>query len=112
MKIFHGEVTNTQAVITFQGTCVDEIEQAFKDSVDDYLTWCKERGKEPEKPFSGKFVLRILPDWPLGYILYEYPGHAVFVSNQRLARRNKASTRGLAPRFNLNPSPHRNISGI
>lgn len=48
-KIFHGEVTNTRTVITFQGTCVDEIEQAFKDSVDDYLVWCKERGKEPEK---------------------------------------------------------------
>ncbi|NIM12130.1 MAG: toxin-antitoxin system HicB family antitoxin [Candidatus Aminicenantes bacterium] len=61
-KIFHGEVVNTRTVITFQGTTVDEIEQAFHDSVDDYLDWCKERGKEPEKPFSGKFVLRISPE--------------------------------------------------
>lgn len=61
-KIFHGEVTNTRTVITFQGTTVDEIEKEFKDSVDDYLDWCKERGKEPEKPFSGKFVLRISPE--------------------------------------------------
>ena len=61
-KIFHGEVVNTRTVITFQGTTVDEIEQAFRDSVDDYLDWCKERGKEPEKPFSGKFVLRIPPE--------------------------------------------------
>ena len=31
-------------------------------SVDDYLDWCKERNKEPEKSFSGKFVLRLSPD--------------------------------------------------
>ena len=61
-KIFHGDVINTRTVITFQGTSVDEIEQAFQDSVDDYLDWCKERGKNPEKPFSGKFVLRISPE--------------------------------------------------
>jgi predicted HicB family RNase H-like nuclease len=61
-KIFHGEVINTRTVITFQGTTVDEIETSFRDSVDDYLDWCKERNKEPEKPFSGKFVLRLSPD--------------------------------------------------
>ncbi len=61
-RIFHGEVVNTRTVITFQGTTVDEIENAFHQSVDDYLDWCIERGKEPEKPFSGKFVLRISPE--------------------------------------------------
>jgi predicted HicB family RNase H-like nuclease len=61
-KIFHGEIINTKSVITFQGTSVQEIEKAFKDSIDDYLDWCKERNKEPEKPFSGKFVLRISPE--------------------------------------------------
>jgi len=61
-RIFHGEVINTRTVITFQGTTVDEIETSFRDSVDDYLDWCKERNKEPEKPFSGKFVLRLSPD--------------------------------------------------
>lgn len=42
-KIFHGEVLGIKDVVTFQGTTVDEIEQAFKDSVDDYLAFCKER---------------------------------------------------------------------
>lgn len=42
-RIFHGEVAALKAVITFQGTTVDEIEQAFKDSIDDYLDWCRER---------------------------------------------------------------------
>ncbi|MCK4763359.1 MAG: type II toxin-antitoxin system HicB family antitoxin [Candidatus Aminicenantes bacterium] len=62
VKSFHGEVINTRTVITFQGKSVAEIEQAFKNSVDDYLEWCRERNKEPEKPFSGKFVLRISPE--------------------------------------------------
>ena len=54
-KIFHGDVVNTRDVITFQGTSVDEIDTAFRESVDDYLNWSKEEGLEPEKPYSGKF---------------------------------------------------------
>jgi predicted HicB family RNase H-like nuclease len=38
-KLFHGDIINTRDVITFQGTTVEEIEKAFKDSVDDYLAW-------------------------------------------------------------------------
>jgi predicted HicB family RNase H-like nuclease len=51
--IFHGDIINTQAVITFQGTTVSEIKAAFIDSVEDYLTFCAELGEKPEKPFSG-----------------------------------------------------------
>ncbi|MCH7827257.1 MAG: type II toxin-antitoxin system HicB family antitoxin [Bacteroidetes bacterium] len=61
MKILHGEVIDTRDVITFQGRSVDEIEKAFRESIDDYLDFCKERGEEPEKPFSGKFILRMPP---------------------------------------------------
>lgn len=39
-KIFHGEVTCGKDIITFQGTSVEELEQEFKTSVEDYLTWC------------------------------------------------------------------------
>jgi predicted HicB family RNase H-like nuclease len=61
-SIFHGEVLNLHDVITFQGTCVDELRQALIDSVEDYLEFCAERGEEPEKPFSGKLPLRIEPE--------------------------------------------------
>jgi predicted HicB family RNase H-like nuclease len=61
-KLFHGDIINTRDVITFQGTTVEEIEKAFKGSVDDYLTWCKEEGAEPEKPYSGRFNLRLSPE--------------------------------------------------
>jgi len=61
-KIFHGDIINTRDVITFQGTTVKEIEKAFKDSIDDYVAWCKEDGIEPEKPYSGKFNVRLPPE--------------------------------------------------
>jgi predicted HicB family RNase H-like nuclease len=61
-KIFYGEVVGLKDVITFQGRTVDEIEKSLKDSVDDYLAWCGERGEKPEKAFSGTFNLRIPPD--------------------------------------------------
>ena len=60
--IFHGEIINTRDVITFQGKTVDEIEIAFQESVDDYIEWCLEEGVSPEKPYSGKFNLRLSPE--------------------------------------------------
>ena len=60
--VFHGEVINLRDVITFEGTSVDEIQLAFRESIDDYLAFCEERGEEPEKPFSGKFIVRINPE--------------------------------------------------
>ena len=60
--IFHGEVTNLRDVITFEGQTVEELRQAFQESIDDYLEFCTQRGEEPEKPFSGKFVVRISPE--------------------------------------------------
>jgi predicted HicB family RNase H-like nuclease len=57
--ILYGEVINVRDVITFEGTTVEEVQQAFRESVDDYLEFCAQRGESPEKPFSGKFVVRL-----------------------------------------------------
>lgn len=61
-EIFHGEVINTKDVITFQGKSVKELKKAFKESIDDYLAFCEEKGEKPEKPFSGNLVIRIDPE--------------------------------------------------
>jgi len=61
-EIFHGEVINTRDVITFQGKTVKEIKKAFIDSIEDYLDFCASNNEEPNKPFSGKFNLRIDPE--------------------------------------------------
>jgi len=60
-EMFHGEVINTRDVITFQGSSATELKKAFADSVDDYLAFCAERGEEPDKPYSGQFVVRAEP---------------------------------------------------
>jgi len=60
--IMHGDVINTRDVITFQGTSLKELTKAFHESVDDYLKWCEEDGIDPEKPYSGKFNIRIAPE--------------------------------------------------
>ena len=60
--VFYGEIINTRDVITFEGKSVSELEKAFKESIDDYINWCKEDGVDPEKPYSGKFNLRISPE--------------------------------------------------
>jgi predicted HicB family RNase H-like nuclease len=60
--IFHGEVVNTRDVLTFQGTTLAELRSAFADTIADYVDWCRERGKEPERPYSGNFTLRLSPE--------------------------------------------------
>ena len=60
--IFHGEVIDTLDVITFQGESVMELRRAFADSVDEYLAVCSERGRTPDKPFSGRIPLRVTPE--------------------------------------------------
>jgi predicted HicB family RNase H-like nuclease len=57
--ILYGEIINIRDVITFEGASVDEVTKAFHESVDDYLAFCSARGESPEKPFSGKFVVRL-----------------------------------------------------
>ena len=61
-RLFHGEVINIRDVVTFEGKTVAELRRAFCGSVEDYLVFCAERGEDPDKPFSGKFVVRVPPD--------------------------------------------------
>jgi predicted HicB family RNase H-like nuclease len=60
--LIRGKVINTRDVITFHGANVKEAEQAFRDSVDDYIDFCRSIGEAPEKPYSGKVSLRLQPE--------------------------------------------------
>ncbi len=60
--IFHGQVIGIRDVITFQGRSIDDLKVALKDSIDDYLEMCEQEDKSPDKPFSGKFSLRLPPE--------------------------------------------------
>ena len=60
--VFMGRVSGLRDVITFEGATFAEIEQAFRDSIDDYLAFCAERGEPPDRPYSGKIPLRVSPE--------------------------------------------------
>ena len=47
--LFHGEVLDLRDVITFQDTSVEELEKEFRDSIDDYLEFCGQHGKDFRK---------------------------------------------------------------
>jgi predicted HicB family RNase H-like nuclease len=60
--LLHGELEDISDVVTFQADSVAELEAEFHAAVDDYLEFCKEEGREPNRPFSGKLVLRMNPE--------------------------------------------------
>jgi predicted HicB family RNase H-like nuclease len=56
-----GRIAGIRDIISYEGESVAEIRKTFEEAVDDYLAHCATAGKEPNKPYSGKFVLRIDP---------------------------------------------------
>jgi predicted HicB family RNase H-like nuclease len=61
-RVFHGRVLGVRDVVTFEAETAAELVEAFHDSVDDYLAFHRERGTEPERPFSGTLSLRLAPE--------------------------------------------------
>ena len=61
-SIFVGTVIGLNDMLGFHGHSVEELLISFKNCIDNYLAWCKEVGKEPEKEFRGMFNVRITPD--------------------------------------------------
>jgi len=60
--VFHGKVVGIKSLISFEGNSVSAIIKDFHNAVDEYLDFCAETGKQPEKPFKGSFNVRIGAD--------------------------------------------------
>lgn len=54
-----GRLLGIKAVITYEGTSVDEVKADFREAVDIYLDYCKSEGITPEKPFNGLFNVSV-----------------------------------------------------
>lgn len=61
-SIFVGSVIGINDSINFHGKSVAELNREFGNAVDNYLTYCKQAGKEPEKEYKGSFNIRIKPE--------------------------------------------------
>jgi predicted HicB family RNase H-like nuclease len=60
--VFFGKIEGINDLITFEGTTVEEINNAFREAVDDYIDICKETGKTLQKSYRGSFNVRIAPE--------------------------------------------------
>jgi predicted HicB family RNase H-like nuclease len=61
-EIFVGRILGIRAIISFHGATVAQLRRRFEAAVRSYLSDCKERGVRPEKPVSGKVLLRLPPE--------------------------------------------------
>jgi predicted HicB family RNase H-like nuclease len=60
-NILVGRVLDIDDIISFHGDSVTAFTDAFHEAVDDYITACEEMGQTPEKPASGRLMLRVDP---------------------------------------------------
>lgn len=60
-KVFHGQLAFIEDLITYEASSIEDLETVFQQDVDNYLRFCKEVKKEPQKPFRGVFNVRMKP---------------------------------------------------
>jgi predicted HicB family RNase H-like nuclease len=61
-KILFGKILFIDSLIMYHGESVSALEDAFHTAVDEYLAHCTKNKKEPNKPYSGTFNVRIGPE--------------------------------------------------
>jgi len=61
-NIFVGRILGIRSIISFHGETVAGLRAEFEHAVKDYLADCKREKVQPEKPASGKLLLRVPPE--------------------------------------------------
>jgi predicted HicB family RNase H-like nuclease len=61
-RIFFGRVAGIVDGVGFHADTVDSLVAAFEEAVEDYLETCAAIGKTPDRPYSGKLMLRVDPN--------------------------------------------------
>lgn len=60
-EMFYGKIEHISDLIVFESDNAHGLKTAFEEAVDDYLSFCKEKGVNPDKPFKGSFNVRLKP---------------------------------------------------
>lgn len=60
-EVFYGKIIGINDLISFEGSSVSELKEAFKEAIEDYIETCKDLGKPPEKAYKGTFNVRVTP---------------------------------------------------
>ncbi len=56
-----GKIEGINDFVDFQCNDITKVEEEFHKAVDEYLIFCEEVGKEPDKEYKGTFNVRIQP---------------------------------------------------
>ncbi len=60
--IFVGRVLGLRSIISFHGKTVTALKREFACAMRDYLADCEKQGVAPERPASGKLLIRVQPE--------------------------------------------------
>lgn len=60
--VLRGKIEGIDDLIDFECQNAQDVEKEFRAAVDDYLAFCVEVGKAPEKEYKGTFNVRISPE--------------------------------------------------
>ena len=69
-EIYYGTLIGIRDLVDFQADNAENIEKEFHNAVDDYLDFCKEIGKEPEREFDGLISLHIPSELHMDICMY------------------------------------------
>ncbi|NOT20452.1 MAG: type II toxin-antitoxin system HicB family antitoxin [Sideroxydans sp.] len=61
-KILYGKILFIDSLVMYHGESVNELDEAFRIAVNEYLAHCLKNNKEPNKPYCGGFNVRIGPE--------------------------------------------------
>ena len=69
-RVLYGKVLGVKGYLSYVGDSLDSLRADFEDMIDDYLDSCVKEGIEPQKPYKGKFNVRISPELHRTLALY------------------------------------------
>ena len=59
---FVGHLIGMRDIVGFDATTVKQLQSRFRKAVDDYLWASEQLGAKPEKPYSGRMMVRVAPE--------------------------------------------------
>ncbi len=60
--VLYGKIMGINDLVTYEADNIKDLEKEFRLSVEEYLDFCKELGKEPDKFYHGVFNVRTSSD--------------------------------------------------
>lgn len=60
-RVLYGKIEGIRDLVNFEADSIEVVEDSFHEAVDDYLQFCQEVNKNPDKAYNGQFNVRIPP---------------------------------------------------